>query len=103
MQQATKNAVQALLRVDPTVDNRAIGTAFDILSGKLTVQEAYAGLVDPTISRQVAAKMLGLSVRMVDYLGQKGKIKRRFAEGDDRAHGYSLASIREYQAKKLAT
>lgn len=102
MQQATKNAVKTILRNDPTVDNRNIDPAMDVLSGKLAVQMAYAGLVDPTVSRTVAANMIGISVRTVDYLGKKGKLKRRFVEGEHRAHGYSLASIRKYQAEKVA-
>ena len=101
MQQSTKNAVQTILRNDPTVDNRNIDPALDVLSGKLAAKMAYAGLVDPTVSRKEAALMIGISVRMVDYLGKKGKLKRRFVEGEHRAHGYSLASIKKYQAEKL--
>lgn len=100
MKQATKDAVQTILQNDPTVDNRNIGPAFDVLNGKTSVQ-MLAGAVDLTVSRRDAAKIIGVSIRMVDDLGRRGRITRAMLTGKDRAHGYSLASIRKYQSERL--
>ena len=100
MKQATKDSVQTILLNDPTVDNRNIGPALDVLSGRTTVQ-IFAGTVDYTLSRRQAAELLGVSLRTLDSLGKKGLIKKAWLLGRTRARGYSLQSVREYQSERL--
>lgn len=100
MKQATKDSVKTLLLNDPTVDNRNIGPALDVLSGRTTVQ-IFAGTVDYTLSRRQAAEILGVSLRTLDELGKKGLIKKAWLLGQKRARGYSLQSVRKYQGERL--
>lgn len=101
MKQATHDAVVTLLRNDPTVDNRMIEPAMDVLKGK-TAMELLTRTVDRVISRRQAAEILGCSLRTIDELGRRKKILRKPLLGTERAKGYSLQSIRRFQMGKDA-
>ena len=83
-----------------TVDNRLIGPALDVLKGKTAMEMLYRD-VDRTVSRRQAAEILGKSLRWVDELGRRKQIVRQSGLGT-RARGYSLRSIRQYQADSAA-
>ena len=101
MKQATHDAVVTLLRNDPTVDNRMIDPAMDVLKGK-TAMGLLTKEVDRVISRRQAAEILGCSLRTIDELGRRKKIRRRPLLGTKRCGGYSLHSIRQFQMGKDA-
>ena len=101
MRQATQSAVQVMLQNDPTVDNRLIGPALDLLKGK-TAMELLMKDVDRTISRRQAAEILNCSLRSIDELGRRKKIKKVRLLGKRRGNGYSLQSVRLFQLKQQA-
>ena len=101
MKVGTQEAMVALLRADPTVDNRYIMLAVDVAKGKWDL-ELLLTRVDRVMSRQETAKILGCSLRLVDELGKSKALKRVRLTGKERGKGYLLSAIRRLQIERQA-
>lgn len=88
----TKTAIAAVLNADPSVDKNQIKAALSVLGSAANAKAIETP--DRILRRPEVARLLGLSVKRVDQLAQRGILSRVVLTGTNRAIGYREADIR---------
>ena len=90
MNDATKAAIKALAKNDPTITPTELSA---ILGASKTKPGAD---VDTVVSAQEAGKILGKSPRVLRIYAKRGLLRRVWPKGFGRSIGYSRQSIMEF-------
>lgn len=88
----TRAFLTQVIKSDPTV-SAAESKAFAMFIDGAYNAEHGGGVVQRVVSREDAAKILGLGVKRVDDFTRRGALRRVYLPGNKRASGILMASI----------
>ena len=98
MMKETRDAVAALLRLDPSITPETVKAGIAVLDGKAT-NALDAAPLDRVLSRAEVARLLGVTPRSVTSYARRGLIRPcRFGLGGKRSVGFSADSVRAAMA-----
>lgn len=90
--QAAFTALAAVLNADSSLGKVQIKTALSVLASAANAKAIE--IPDRILRRPEVAKLLGVSVKRIDQLAQRGILSRVVLPGTSRAIGYREADIR---------
>jgi hypothetical protein len=90
----TRNAIEAILESDPTLDGRTIHDVMSVVSGE---KKPVRDDDDEVISRKEVARILGVVPATVTLYAHRGLIRPVWCgERRERVRGYSRRSVRDF-------
>lgn len=101
MKKSTESAARALYRTDETINPKLIEPSFDVLKGRTAAGMIVGKKLDPVLSRQQVAEILGVTTKSVDRYCRDGRLKRVKGSGG-RAIGILSSSVRRFTEETLA-
>lgn len=93
MKKGTESAITSIIAMDSTISPEMSRLAMEALRGKKTTTE-IAPIEDQVLKRKEVAKILGLSLPMVDVYCRRGDLERVSIGKASRSIGIKASSVR---------